>query len=88
MTFELKEGDGYLNQDNENPEKFWGSYKLPKDMKKGEIFTKNNLRIVRPGLGLPPKYYDIIFGKKVNQDVKKGTALNWEFLNGDKYGIL
>ena len=50
---------------------------IAQDMKKGDIFTKNNLRIVRPGLGLPPKYYDIIIGKKVNQDVKKGTAVEW-----------
>ena len=27
-TFELKEGEGYLNRDNENPEKFWGSFKI------------------------------------------------------------
>ena len=39
MAFELNEGEGYLNRDNENPEKFWGSYKLPKDMKKGEIIN-------------------------------------------------
>ncbi len=50
-------------------------------MKKGEILTKKNLRIVRPGLGLAPKYFDILIGKKVNKDVKKGTALNWELLN-------
>ena len=50
---------------------------IAQDMKKGEIFTKNNFRIVRPGLGLPPKYYDIIIGKKVNQDVIKGTAVEW-----------
>ena len=32
MAFELKAGEGYLNRDQENPEKFWGSYKLSKDM--------------------------------------------------------
>ena len=54
---------------------------IAEDMKKGEILTKKNLRIVRPGLGLAPKYFDILIGKKVNKDVKKGTALNWELLN-------
>ena len=50
---------------------------IAEDMQKGDFFTKNNLRVVRPGLGLPPKYYNIIIGKKVNQDVKEGTAVEW-----------
>jgi len=50
---------------------------IAEDMQKGDFFTKNNLRVVRPGLGLPPKYYNIIIGKKVNQDVKKGMAVEW-----------
>ena len=50
-------------------------------MKKGEIFTKTNLRIVRPGYGLPPKYFDIILGKKVATDVQKGTAVAWNIVN-------
>ena len=49
-------------------------------MKKGDILTEKNLRIVRPGLGLAPKYYDVVLGRKVNQDVKKGTALSWEMI--------
>ena len=57
---------------------------IAEDMNKGDILTKQNLRIIRPGLGLAPKYYDILIGKKVNKDVKKGTALNWKLLNGDK----
>ena len=57
---------------------------IAEDMKKGDILTKQNLRVIRPGLGLAPKYYDILIGKKVNKDVKKGTALNWELLNEDK----
>ena len=39
MAFELKEGEGYLNRDNENPEKFWGSFKVSKDMKKGDTIN-------------------------------------------------
>ena len=48
------------------------------DMKAGDIFTTENLRCVRPGLGLAPKYYDELLGRTVNQSVKKGTPLNWE----------
>ena len=39
MAFELKEGEGYLNRDNENPEKFWGSFKLSKDMRRGDTLN-------------------------------------------------
>ena len=46
-------------------------------MKKGEVFTEKNLRIVRPGNGLHPRYYEKFIGKKVSKDVEKGVALNW-----------
>jgi N-acetylneuraminate synthase len=50
---------------------------ISKNMKKGEKFTKENLRIIRPGMGLPPKYFDLILGKKVKKDVCKGTPVSW-----------
>lgn len=50
---------------------------IAEDMKKGDVFTEQNLRIIRPGLGLPPKYYDVLLGRKIRQDVKKGTAVSW-----------
>lgn len=53
---------------------------IGEDMKKGDILTESNLRNVRPGLGLEPKYYDLVLGKAVKQDVKKGTALSWDLL--------
>jgi N-acetylneuraminate synthase len=59
---------------------FRRSLYIAKDMKKGDVLTENNLRIVRPGMGLPPKYYDTVLGKKVKNDLKKGTALKWEIL--------
>lgn len=51
-----------------------------KDMKAGEIFTEENLRAIRPGLGLAPKYLAMAMGKPVKRDVKCGTALSWELL--------
>ena len=51
------------------------------DMKKGDIFNKENLRIIRPGLGLPPKYFDVFLGRKVNKAVKKGTAVSWDLVD-------
>jgi N-acetylneuraminate synthase len=59
---------------------FRRSLYIAEDMKKDDILNEKNLRIVRPGLGLAPKYYDVVLGRKVNQDVKKGTAVNWEMV--------
>ncbi|MDF2882757.1 MAG: pseudaminic acid synthase [Clostridiaceae bacterium] len=50
-----------------------------KDMKKGDIFTKENLKSIRPGFGIHPRYYNEILGKKVNSAVKMGTPMNWKF---------
>ncbi len=57
--------------------KFRRSLYIAEDMKKGDILTEKTLRIVRPGLGLPPKYYEVILGRKVSEDVKKGTGASW-----------
>jgi N-acetylneuraminate synthase len=61
--------------------KFRRSVYIAEDMRKGERFDKNNLRVVRPGRGLPPKYFDMLLGRKVNRDVKKGTAIKWELID-------
>lgn len=53
---------------------------IGKDMKAGDIFTKENLRDVRPGLGLPTKYYELLLGKTIKQDAKKGTPVSWEIV--------
>lgn len=53
---------------------------ITEDMKAGEQLTKENLQAIRPGYGLPPKYYEIFLGKVVNQDLKKGTPLTWQVL--------
>ncbi|MFZ5981799.1 MAG: pseudaminic acid synthase [Candidatus Zixiibacteriota bacterium] len=50
------------------------------DMRAGDVFTPENLRVIRPGLGLPPKYYEIVMGKKVTRDVRKGTPVTWDLI--------
>jgi len=50
------------------------------DMKSGDFFTEKNVRAIRPGCGLPPKYFQIVLGKKVNKDVRKGTPLGWDMI--------
>lgn len=59
---------------------FRRSLYVVEDIKKGERFTEKNLRSIRPGLGLPPKYYDVVLGKRASRDVKRGTALAWEMV--------
>lgn len=59
---------------------FRRSLYVVKDMQAGEVFTRDNLRAVRPGFGLPPKYCDILLGKKVKRDVPKGTPVSWDLL--------
>jgi pseudaminic acid synthase len=50
------------------------------DMKAGDRFSEQNLRSIRPGMGLPPKYYDTLLGKPVKKDVKKGTPVRWDLI--------
>lgn len=64
-----------------NSMRFRRSLYVVKDMKAGERFTKENLRAIRPGFGLPIKYYDILMGKRVGKDLKRGTPLSWELLD-------
>lgn len=59
---------------------FRRSLYIVEDMKAGDIITEKNMRSIRPGLGLPPKYYDVLLGKKVKCDVKRGTALSWDMI--------
>jgi len=51
-----------------------------KDMKKGEIFTEENVRSIRPGFGLETKYITEILGKKAKCDIKKGTPMRWDLV--------
>jgi pseudaminic acid synthase len=52
-----------------------------KDIKKGEIFTENNIRVIRPAYGLLPKYYEEILGKKAIKDIERGTPLEWNMID-------
>ncbi len=59
---------------------FRRSLYVVQDIKAGEMLTTDNVRAIRPGLGLPPKYYDILLGQAVKRDIKRGTPVTWDCL--------
>lgn len=59
---------------------FRRSIYVAEDMKAGDIFDSRNLRIVRPGFGLPPKLIDSLLGKRITRDAPKGTPLAWDLI--------
>lgn len=54
---------------------------IVKNIKKGEIFTEENIRVIRPGYGLEPKYYYEILGRKASKNIERGTPLKWEMVD-------
>ena len=50
------------------------------DIKKGEILTKDNVRVIRPGYGMKPKFYEEILGQRVICDIERGTPLSEEMM--------
>ena len=59
---------------------FRRSLYVVEDMKAGDVFTEKNLRRIRPGMGISPKYYDALLGRCVKCDVKRGTPVSWDIV--------
>jgi N-acetylneuraminate synthase len=59
---------------------FRRSLYIVQDLPRGTVLTRDNVRAIRPGLGLPTKYLEVVLGKTVARDVEKGTALGWDLL--------
>lgn len=51
-----------------------------KDVKSGDVFTKENVRSIRPGYGLAPKYLKDVLGRRAARDIEQGTPLAWDLL--------
>jgi pseudaminic acid synthase len=65
----------------EECKKFRRSLFVCKDIKKGELFTTENVRSVRPGKGLHTKYYDDVIGKVAKYDIEYGEPLSFDMIN-------
>lgn len=59
---------------------FRRSLYVAEDMRAGDVFTPKNLRIVRPGQGLAPRFYDILLGKRIACDASKGSPVSWDMI--------
>jgi pseudaminic acid synthase len=68
------------NDGDKHSLKYRRSLYIVEDMKAGDVLTELNLRSIRPGLGLSPKYRSIVEGKSVNCDIVRGTPLTWNIL--------
>ena len=74
---------GPRNKSEKENLRFRRSLFVTKNIKKGEKFTKENIRSVRPSDGLETKYYEEILGKMANQDIEEATPLSWELIEKD-----
>lgn len=69
-----------LSEQEKKSLQFRRSLYVVEDMKAGDVLTGKNLRSIRPGMGLPLKYYDVLLGKRVTCDIKRGTAMTWDLV--------
>jgi len=70
-----------LTEEEEKSKVFRRSLFAVKDINKGEIFTEENLKSIRPANGLSPKYRTAILGKAAKKNIKRGTPLNWDLVD-------
>lgn len=57
---------------------FRRSLYITEDMNAGDVISADNMRAIRPGLGLAPKYHEEILGKKITRDIKRGTPVSFD----------
>jgi len=71
--------DYSLTEKQKKGKDFCRSLYVVKDVKVGEILTKKNIRSIRPGFGMHPKFYNEVLGKKVKYSIEKGTPLDSKY---------
>jgi pseudaminic acid synthase len=69
-----------LTEKERESQMFRRSLYVAEDMVAGDVLTERNLRIIRPGRGLPPKFFDTLVGMRVGRAVRRGTPMSWELL--------
>lgn len=76
----IGEVDYKMTPTKKKSREFSRSLFITKNLKKGERLSKDNIRSVRPGFGLHPKFYDSVIGKKVVKNIEKGTPLSFKLI--------
>jgi len=71
---------GAASAQEEKSKVYRRSLYISRDLKAGEILDATSVRAIRPGLGLAPKFIDMVMGKAVKRDVKRGTPVSWDLL--------
>ena len=69
-----------VQKNEEKGRQFKRSIYAVKLIDKGDTFTKDNIKVIRPGDGLEPKYYDMLIGRKAKTDIPFATPLTWDLL--------
>ena len=59
---------------------FRRSLYVVENIRAGDTLSEQNVRAIRPGRGLPPKYFEVLMGRTVNRDVPRGTPVSWDIL--------
>jgi len=72
--------DYKLTEKQKKGRNFSRSLYVVEDIKKGEIITDKNVRSIRPGFGLHPKFLPELLGKKFNQNIQKGTRMSLDYI--------
>ncbi len=75
--------DYTMTEKKQNSRQFSRSLYISKDIKAGEEITENNVRSVRPGYGLHPKYLEKVLGKKIKKDMDMGDRLSFDVIDLD-----
>lgn len=73
-----------LTQQEEDSRIFRKSIFVVEDIKKGDLFNQDNIRVIRPANGLHPKYYDSLIGKVAAKDIERGMPLSWSDVSDEK----
>ncbi|MAU58234.1 MAG: pseudaminic acid synthase [Flavobacteriaceae bacterium] len=75
--------DYEMTKNKKNSRRFSRSLYISKNIKAGEVITEDNVRSVRPGLGLHPKHFKKVLGKKIKKNMKIGDRLNFDVIDLD-----
>ena len=70
-----------LNQSQLESRIYSRSLFVVKDIKQGEKFTEDNVKSIRPGIGMHTKHWNEVLGRTARCNIKKGTPMEWKYVD-------